>query len=138
MGLIKKSQTWSIDVLVAVFIFVAIFIMFVGIMSSMSDSQRKRALSERGERITKILSSETSVSFLKGNRVDDEKLKDIVGDYDALKDEFDYDNFCIYFEDQEGNLVPIEGVDDEGNPIEYNGMGSGDAKVSGRECGVGQ
>ena len=112
--------------------------MFVGIMSSMSDSQRQRTLSDRGERITKLISSETEISFIKGNRVNDTKLKEIVGDYDALKQEFDYDNFCIYFEDQNGNLIPIDSVDDDGNPVEYTGMGSGKAKVGNVECGVGQ
>ena len=84
--------------------------MFVGIMSSMSETQARKQLSERGERITKILSAESGVSFIKSNRVDETRLKRIVGDYDALKDEFDYDRFCIYFEDQDGNVIPVEGV----------------------------
>lgn len=147
-AIIRKSQTWSIDVLVAVFIFVAIFIMFTGIMASMSKSQQQKRLSEKGEKITKILSADTDISFIKGNKVNEEKLKQVVGDYDALKKELDYENFCIYFEDEEGNLVPIQGVklDENGEPerdaeenlviVEYNAIGSNKAKVGDIACGV--
>lgn len=131
MGFIKKSQTWSIDILVAVFIFVAIFIMFTGIMASMSKSEQKQALSEKGQKITKILSTDSPISFIEGNKINDSKLKQIVGDYDALKTEFDYDKFCIYLEDENGNLIPIK--TDAGDT--YNGIGSLNATVNGVKCG---
>jgi len=146
--LINKAQTWSIDILVAVFIFVAVFIMFTGIMVSMSKSQDNRMLSEKGEKITKLLSTESPVSFIKGNKVDDSKLKQIVGNYDALKTEFNYEKFCVYFEDENGNLIPIKGyqVDEYGSPIldlngdpiivEYNALGNKDASVNTVPCGV--
>ena len=131
MCIIRKAQTWSIDILVAVFIFVAIFIMFVGIMASMSESQSKARLSEKGDKITKLLSTESPISFIKGSTINESKLKEVVGNYDALKNEFDYNNFCIYFEDESGNLMPFDGVTGE-----YNGIGSQDATLNGVKCGV--
>lgn len=132
MCLIRKAQTWSIDILVAVFIFVAIFIMFVGIMSSMSESQTKAKLSEKGDKITKLLSIESPISFIKGSTVNESKLKEVVGDYDALRNEFDYNNFCIYFEDENGNLIPIKTA--AGGT--YNGIGNDKATVNNVKCGV--
>jgi uncharacterized alpha/beta hydrolase family protein len=134
VNLIKKAQTWSIDILIAVFIFVAIFIMFIGIMTSMSDTQQKDRLSERGEKITKILSTENPVAFLKGSTVDENKLKAIVGDYDALRDQVGYDKFCIYFEDENGDLVPVEGVVN-GDKVTFYGMGNNESIIGGTRCG---
>jgi hypothetical protein len=131
VNLIRKAQTWSIDILIAVFIFVAIFIMFTGIMTSMSESQSKDKLSERGEKITQILSTENPVAFLKGSSVDETKLKNIVGDYDALKDQFGYDKFCMYFEDQNGNIIPIENASGD----KFYGAGNGEAIIGGTRCG---
>lgn len=108
MFFISKAQTWSIDILVAVFIFIAIFIMFTGIMASMSETRSKEQLSERGEKITRILSADSQISFITRNKINESKLKEIVGDYDSLKEEFDFENFCVYFEDEKGNIIPID------------------------------
>lgn len=136
--------------MVAVFIFVAIFIMFTGIMTSMSKSQGKKLLSEKSDKITKILSTDSPIAFIKGNKVDDSKLKEIVGDYDAFKTEFDYDKFCVYFEDENGNLIAVKGVQRDANNqvitdpvtnepviVEYNGIGNPAATVNDVKCGVG-
>lgn len=142
MGFIRKSQTWSIDILVAVFIFVTIFIIFTGIMASMSDAERQKKLSERGDKITKILSTDNPISFIEGNKIDETRLQSVAGDYDELKQEFDYTNFCVYFEDENGDLIPVEGVkyDVNGDPVpgsivEYNAIGNANAKVNNVPCG---
>lgn len=124
--------------------------MFTGIMTSMSKSQGKKLLSEKSDKITKILSTDSPVAFIQGNKVDEEKLKYAAGNYEDLKTEFDYDNFCIYFEDENGNLIAVKGVqrdaltgqpvlDADDNPVivEYNGIGNPAATVNDVKCGVG-
>ncbi|MFC1730255.1 hypothetical protein ACFL6I_07940 [candidate division KSB1 bacterium] len=114
----------------------------------MSEKQQEQRISERGERISKLLSAENDISFIKGNQLDEAALEEVAAKFDELKDEFDYEHFCIYFEDEQGNLVPFMGlkrdengdtVDEnlDGQPdiVQFNGMGSENATINDVPCG---
>ena len=79
-----------------------------------------------------IVSSEQDISFVKESKVDDERLNTISEKtYQNVKQELGIENdFCIYFEDAEGNIVPIE--------LEtgtYYGIGNENATIAGQACG---
>ena len=138
MNTIKKGQTWSVDVLLAVFVFLAIFILFLGITGTMAARQEDRKLKEQSEFISSLVSSEKDFAFVRDNRIDREslqKLLDLQKQEDGaqkLKEMLNVRNdFCIYFEDAEGNLAPITTASGE----VYNGIGSPQAKVNDISCG---
>ena len=135
---IKKGQTWSVDVLLAVFVFLTIFILFLGITGTMAARQEDRKLKEQSEFISSLVSSEKDFAFVRDNKIDMEnllKLLDLQKQEDGekkLKEKLTVRNdFCIYFEDAEGNLVPITTASGE----MYNGIGSPNALVNDISCG---
>ena len=135
---IKKGQTWSVDVLLAVFVFLTIFILFLGITGTMAARQEDRKLKEQSEFISSLVSSEKDFAFVRDNKIDMEnllKLLDLQKQEDGvqkLKEKLTVRNdFCIYFEDAEGNLVPITTASGE----MYNGIGSPQALVNDVKCG---
>ena len=72
--------------------------------------------------ITALKSSGTGLSVLKGNVVDSKKISEL--DYEQLKKEYDINSdFAIYFEDENHNIVTIEGNTCFGSPdIVVNGI----------------
>jgi len=132
VSIIRKGQTWSFDILLAVFVFLIIIIIVVSIIGGLTESSEKSRLAEQSEYITNALASEKDFAFIKDNKIDPEKLKDMASkDMDTLRQLLNVrDDFCLYFEDQEGNLVRI--VRD--NVSYYTGVGSQEARVNDINC----
>ena len=117
-----------------------ILILFFGIISSMSNP-RKGKLSKDAELITKALTGEGDSAIVKDNRVEQSKIQEFAIDpeqYEALKQQLGVQgDFCIYFEDNEGNLVPVQVAEDtDGNPEFVNGVGSDGAIINDHPCGT--
>ncbi len=123
----------------AVFVFMVIMILFFGIMSSMSTPERGERLSKDAELITKALTGEGDDSIVKENKLDEEKVSSFVMDssrYQELKKELGVNgDFCIYFEDGQGNLVPIKVTEVDGEPQFINGLGNETAMINDVPCG---
>ncbi|MCX8147602.1 MAG: hypothetical protein N3D84_03995 [Candidatus Woesearchaeota archaeon] len=140
----NKAQTWSFDILMAVFVFLLILVLFFGIISSLSEP-RKGKLSKDAELLTKALTGRSDTSIVEENKLQEKKVSELVNNpikYDELKKELGIKgDFCIYFEDSNGNLVPVI-VDDGGTPNDptddkyVNGVGSGDATINDVRCGA--
>jgi hypothetical protein len=93
-------------------------------------SSSNKDLKYTAEHITsRVLSSNSDLSILKNGQVDENKLTKLsFRDYEELKELFDVDaDFCVYLEDENGNLILIDGG--------FNGIGSNNIYVSGEECG---
>ncbi|MBD3312997.1 hypothetical protein GF345_00985 [Candidatus Woesearchaeota archaeon] len=117
-----------------------ILILFFGIISSMSNPRRGK-LSKDAELITKALTGEGDSAIVKDNRVEQSKIEEFAIDsdqYEALKQQLGVQgDFCIYFEDNEGNLVPVHVSEDaNGNPMLVNGLGSDGAIINDHPCGA--
>lgn len=125
--MLKRGQSWSFDISLAVVIFILTTITFFAF--SNSDNARKLgAVQSEAHFLLEHAKAENSVlQIIDGQEVDIEKLQQLASaDYGELKEEFGVSNdFCIYFEDDEGNVVPIEGS---------NGIGSSSINVSGVPC----
>ncbi|MBS1266592.1 MAG: hypothetical protein MAG795_00559 [Candidatus Woesearchaeota archaeon] len=117
----SKSQTWSIDVLLAATLFVAGIVIFFYVLSYSGDSDTVKELESESESIPeKVIAvdekSATTTSFVIGNKVDEDKLNSITNKtYEQVKSEIGiFSDFCIHFEDENGNLINIG--NDSANP----------------------
>lgn len=133
-----RGQNWSLDLIIGI----VIFLLAVGVIYSILASKNREdttPLRTDSEIIaTKLTTPETSTSanilIATDNQLDIEKLKGLTtADYAKLKQDLGVQNdFCIYLQDEEGNVIYIEGSD--GN---YTGIGPGspDLNLSGVPCG---
>ncbi len=124
----KRAQTWSLDVMIAVGIFIVVVITFFYIINQTSKTSKTEELTTEGETIPDILvSSETgeNLSTVVENIVLEEKLEELANkSYDDLKKELGIKgDFYIHFEDEYGNIIYID--DDEG----IVGIGSDEVEI---------
>jgi hypothetical protein len=129
LAIYKRGQTWSVDLLLGVTVFLAMFIGFYALMSVTGSRGSNRELRFEAENVANTIASEQEgfvgseveeVTFIESGQID-------VGEYESLarqlstsadgEDAALYEevrriigskrNFCIYLEDEEGNLVPV-------------------------------
>ena len=105
----SKAQSWSVDILLAVVIFIGTFFIFYLLLN---ENENKTAINLKDEASLVIKQTASQDSYLR--IVDNEEinesrfvtLKNV--DYDELKRRFRVDgDFCIYLEDANGNLVLV-------------------------------
>ena len=125
----KKGQTLSTDAVVAVVIFVLAAMLMFYLMGPAAKNRRSEKLQGDAQNLPRILSAgqNLTVIFIQGTKVDEKKLGEaLLLSYENLKALLGVESdFCIYFEDDKGNLVPA------GNKL---GIGSPLVNLSGRTC----
>ncbi len=104
----KEGQVWSMDLIVAVIIFllaVGVFYFFAGT----NNNHESSTLQIESKVVADKLGGDGVVSIANGTALDNEKLKLLATmPYDQLKQELGLKNdFCIVLRDQEGNLIPV-------------------------------
>ncbi len=112
----KKTQTLSFDVLIAVVVFVAAVAFIIYLISQYSGGRANLdALIEDGEVISSQLISPgtepaNDLAIVVKNRLEKEKLAELAAlPYEELKAVIGVEgDFCIHFEDEDGNLVDID------------------------------
>lgn len=124
----QKAQSWSLDIALGVIIFVAAFFVFYTMLKP-NDEVKASNLKDDASIIIKEVGSEGSLlRIVDKNEVNLSKvsvLKNIT--YDELKRAFRIEGeFCIYLEDEEGNIVLINNS--------YKGVGSPNINISGTPC----
>jgi hypothetical protein len=123
----KRAQSWSFDIALAVVIFILTTITFLSF--SNSDEGRKLSVvqSESHYLIEHAKTENSPLQIVVNQEVSQQKLQQFASaDYQELKKLAGVKNdFCIYFEDEEGNVVPIEG---------NKGIGASTINVSGTPC----
>lgn len=129
----KKAQTWSLDVMVATGMFVIVIISFFYIISLTSATSKTDELLREGEDIQDILISskqEESLNIVVGRIIDENKLNDLAEeDYENLKKQLGVrGDFCIHFEDDEGNIIYIN------ESTKRAGIGSSRVYIGGMAC----
>ena len=128
-----KGQAWSIDLVIGVLI----FLIAVGAIYSILSSRQHEdpaPLRIESEVIATILTNNASNQLLQvaeGNQLEMDKLGGLAtranNDYELLKQELGIQNeFCIYLQDEEGNLIYITGTDGK----KYAGIGPGDPSLN--------
>jgi biopolymer transport protein ExbD len=106
-----KGQVWSIDILLAVVIFVSVILIFYVTMVPRQKPQMKDLEAESGA-LKLELEKNNEFGFLIDDEVNDAKLQAFIdnatANYSALKKKLGVKGeFCLFYEDSEGNVVPI-------------------------------
>ena len=135
----KKTQTWSTDVLIAAMLFVLIFLTLFYIIGIDTTSRVVTELKSESRLIPlKLMASQRSTVnestvFILDNKVDKARLKELSSmPYSDLKLGLGVKHdFCLYFEDEYGNLINIS--DDTSDAVMC--IGSPNATLNGMPCG---
>lgn len=123
----NKSQAWSIDFVIGISVFMGALVIFYTLLNPASN-EKPIILQKDASFIAKEVEEEESpLTVMEGNIVNETKLDNLIGRYSSIKKNLGIKNdFCIYFEDENGNIMPIkEGV---------TGIGSSDIKIGGIQC----
>ena len=130
MMLRKRAQTVSFDALVGTGAFLLVLIFLFYIMGRELGGKEAVNVQKESEKIAGILASpqNTTVSIASGTKVDASKLEDVSQiEYELLRAHFGIkSDFCIYFEDEQGKIIPVSG-----NRL---GIGSPLVNISGVPC----
>jgi low affinity Fe/Cu permease len=126
----KKSQSFSIDILVvvAVLLFGIIFLVANKVNDTDNNHQKIELIEEKAQEQSNMITEELKKKEILDaqNNIEVEKLLQL--DIQDLKETLNIDNdFCIVFE-KDGNLVKI---DSENN---INGIGTDKIIVNGQNC----
>ena len=123
----KTSQAVSMDVMLAIVIFVGtIFAIYAIFGSNQKDAKE---LEQDAARVLKSVSSDDpDVGIVDGIEVDEAKLEQLLGeDYAVIKEQMRADkDFCIFLEDENGDVIYI-------SPGQA-GIGSSKIKISDIPC----
>ena len=113
----KKSQTWSMDLMIAMVIFIGVIFVFYIILSTNGDN-KIRELKDDALIVAENINITKNIS----------QIEELLGeDYSELKKKLRVKNeFCIFLEDEEGNVIYLS----QDRP----GMGSGKIKISEVKC----
>ena len=124
----RKSQSWSLDVILGVVVFFVALFIFYGVINASAPSKKDR-LREDASLLSKLLTTDGSdVGIIVKNELNESKfisLKNV--SYAELKSRVKIESdFCVYLEDDEGKVVPVN--------FTYRGLGSGTINVTGIPC----
>ena len=125
----SKAQSWSIDITLGIIIFVAAFLIFYTLLNANPNTKVRTLKDEASTIIKQIASEEASIKIVDNNNEINlsraGKLKNL--NYDELKRRLRVeDDFCIFFEDQQGDIILINNS--------YRGIGAPTINVGGVPC----
>ena len=132
----RRGQAWSVDLVVGVLIFLLVIGLFYSLLSRNVNDDTTQ-LKIESETVANKLSDNAESSLITNGEVDLEKVKTFTEKgIEKLKADLGVSNdFCIFFEDDAGNVVPIV-INDSGTQKIYYSIGSENINVSGCECGT--
>jgi len=124
-----KSQAWSMEVMIAVVLFMGIIFLFFSLFSAGSGTKEKELQEDASKVIGDIYSDDPVIGILDGNRINSTKLENILGmNYSDIKEQLKIRNdFCLYLEDENGNIIYLN--------YTHSGIGSSSINVSNVSCG---
>ena len=126
--MLRKSQAWSLDIMLAVVIFLGTIFFFYIILNSSQGNKASELEDEASIVIQGVISEDSEFGITDGNEIDIDKLEELLGmDYSEIKTKLRVQNeFCIFFEDNDGNVIYIN--------TDYTGIGSSEISVSDVPC----
>ena len=128
MKINPKAQTWSVDIILAVIVFMGAFFIFYTLLYGNSSTKASNLNEEASIVIKQVSSGDSSLRILNKNEINITKINELKNlSYDELKQRLRVEgDFCIYVEDENGNIVLLNNS--------YKGIGSSSINISGTPC----
>ena len=128
VGIKLKAQSWSIDITLGVVIFIAAFFVFYALLNANPDAKARNLQEEASLIIKQVGSEEAPLRIVDNKEINVSRINGLKSiSYEELKRKLRIEgDFCIYMEDEKGNLVLINNS--------YKGVGSPDINLSGTPC----
>ena len=124
----QKSQSWSIDLALGVIVFMAAFFIFYSLLNENPNTKQSNLKEDASAVIKQVSSPNDALSIVANNQFNDSKageLKNLA--YNDLKKRLRIEgDFCIYLEDENGNVILINNS--------YKGIGSPNINISNNPC----
>lgn len=123
-----KAQSWSIDITLGVIVFIAAFFVFYSLLNANPNAKAKNLQEDASSVIKQVASEEAPLRIVDNKEVNISRLNELKNlSYEELKRKLRLEgDFCIYLEDEKGNLVLINNS--------YKGIGSPNINLSGTPC----
>jgi len=133
----RKAQAWSLDLIIGVLIFMVAAGIVISLLTD-RDNQDPAPLRVESEVVATKLVTQEDLQIAPGNQLNMAALYALAAnatkDYDATRGKLGVQNeFCIYLQDEEGNLIFIKDPSDldESDGINtYAGVGSATGEVN--------
>ncbi len=124
----SKAQSWSIDIILGVLIFTAAFFVLYSILYSNPNTKASSLNDQASIIIKQTTAGDGAVAIVNNNEVNISKFNELKNlSYEELKRTLRVEgDFCIYLEDENGNLVLINNS--------FKGIGSPSINLSGTPC----
>jgi hypothetical protein len=124
----KKAQSWSIDITLAVIVFVSAFLLFYATIGGDSSSRIAQLKDEALTIIEQLVSDESPLDVATVNEINESRLIELKNlTYEELKRRFRVEgDFCIYLEDSDGYFILINNS--------YRGIGAPTINLSKTPC----
>ena len=107
------GQTWSFDLLIAVVIFIVVVGIFYAFLSNDKDKTDPESLQDEAKSVSRLLNCDVSPSdfcIIQNGEIIESRLNALSAmTPEELADKGIVGSYCIYFEDSQGNIVPING-----------------------------
>jgi len=120
----ERGQVWSVDVLLALIIFISVILIFYTTMVV----RHKPGIETLGDQAAELkieLEQNNELAFIREDVVDEERfnafVNNVTQNYSAIKKKLGIKgDFCIFYEDAEGNIVVVSNNKTSiGNPEVY-------------------
>jgi hypothetical protein len=123
-----KAQSWSIDIALGVIVFTAAFFVFYALLNANPNAKAKNLQEDASSVIKQVASEEAPLRIVDNKEINISRLNELKNmSYEELKRKLRIEGeFCIYMEDEKGNLVLINNS--------YKGIGSPNINLSGTPC----
>ena len=123
-----KAQSWSVDIMLAAVIFMSSFFIFYTLFSENSNTKVINLRDDASTVIKQVSTADNSLRIINSNEVNVSKIQELKNlSYDELKRRLRIEgDFCIYFEDEKGNIILINNS--------YKGVGTQNINISGTPC----
>jgi len=134
-----QGQSWSLDIILALVVFVLIVGIFYTLLSQNKSGQAKDLSLESNTIVSNLDSNtglNTNLTVMDNGAVNQDKIQTLYGsDYNTIKQQLGIrGDFCIYMIDQYGNIITVQ----TNNKGTVAGFGSGNSNftVNGQPCGA--
>ena len=124
----KKSQSWSVDVVIACIIFIGAFFAFYALLNKSTTPNLADLRDDASILIREIASPEAPLRVVDNNELNITKINDMKNlTYDELKRRLRINSdFCIFLENENGELILLNNS--------YRGVGAPTISLNGTPC----